>query len=99
MFWGINIGQGIVEYDDISHLPDAFKAKDHVDFLKEDMLQIRFPNGVLIDIGWRPSFIPKGKFYIVAVKNGNWSDPVAIREAADVSEAKDAVRKLIAELT
>ena len=98
MFWGVDIKNGTVEYDDISFLPEQFKAKDYVDYLKEDLLQIRFPDGFLIDIGWRPSFSMKGKFYILAVENSNWESPAAQMAARDVLGVKEAMRKMISDL-
>jgi hypothetical protein len=95
MFWDIDIKNGIVVYDDISFLPESSRPIDYMDFLKEDMLQIKFPGDITLDVSWRPSFQVKGKFYIMAIKNFDWEKPLASAEAADVSETKDVLRKII----
>lgn len=99
MFWSIDIKDGKVEFDQISELPDSFAVKNCVEILREDMLQITFPNGILIDVGWRPCFSSRGKFYIVAVSNENWDEPVATVKASNVIQAKEALQKMINELT
>jgi hypothetical protein len=99
MFWDIDIKGGAVIYDDISYLPDLFRSHEHIEFLKEDMLQIRYQNGVLIDVSWRPSFSPNGSFFIAAVKNSDWSNPIFQVKVKDVQGTKAAIRKMISDLT
>lgn len=99
MFWNLDIGNGSVDYDDISFLPEDFNARVHVDFLKEDMLQISYPENMLIDVGWRPSFNAAGKFYIVAIKDGDWGKPIRKFEATDVLGVKDALRRIVVEIS
>ncbi|HEX8611706.1 MAG TPA: hypothetical protein VF800_10505 [Telluria sp.] len=41
LFWNLDIGQGVVVFDQISHLPEAFEAFEaasHIDCLREDTL-------------------------------------------------------------
>lgn len=95
MFWCIDIGKGIVEFDQISDLPEEFKVGEHVEFLREDMLQLSFPNGTLIDVGWRPCFSLRGNFYIVAVINEDWDAPIAQVTASDVLQTKMAIREMV----
>jgi hypothetical protein len=95
MFWGVDIGQSVVEYDDISFLPDDFEPAAHIDYLKEDMLQIRLPGNILIDVGWRPSFEGEGNFYITAVKNDDWTDPLFTFVENNVRNTKIALRKIV----
>ncbi len=35
--------------------------------LKEDLAQIRFPDGIVLDLGWYPSFDPDGAFAVTIV--------------------------------
>lgn len=67
MFWGLDIKNGAVSYDDISFLTEENNLLEQVAYLKEDMLQIEFPGNMLIDIGWRPSFEENGAFYVTMV--------------------------------
>lgn len=98
MFWDVDIKNGMVDYDDISHLPDRFIAVDHVDCLKEDMLQLRYPDDVLVDISWRPSMNERGAFHIVVIKNFDWEAPLLAMTALNVIEAKQCLRKAISSI-
>ncbi|WP_338767681.1 hypothetical protein [Massilia sp. METH4] len=94
-FWDIDIRSGTVEFDDISLLPDDFKVDDHIDFLKEDMLQITYPGGAIIDVGWRPSFDRNGCFRCVLIRDGDWDHPLSDIEACDVVATKQALAWLV----
>ncbi|CRM49166.1 MULTISPECIES: hypothetical protein [Pseudomonas] len=67
--------QGNITYDDLSLLEDS-AIEDQVHNLKEDMLQVVYPDGLLLDVGWFPSFDVKGHFQIKVVKNHDWDSPV-----------------------
>lgn len=47
-----------------------------LDDLKEDMLQIKFPGDLILDVGWRPSFDIRGGFHILLIKNYDWEKPI-----------------------
>ncbi|MDR7941970.1 hypothetical protein RIU82_18730 [Enterobacter soli] len=68
------------------------------DSLQEDMLQVEFPNGYILDIGWRPSFDINGKFYIYLIKDFDWEDPVYSGSAINIEylefEINQAMDKL-----
>lgn len=42
-----------------------------IDLLKEDLIQIQYKNGYIIDVGWYPEFSKKGLFKIFVIKNCN----------------------------
>lgn len=52
--------------------------------LKEDMLQVAFPNGYILDVGWRPSFDVNGEFYIYLIKDFNWEEPIYSSNAKNI---------------
>ncbi|MEZ3139535.1 MULTISPECIES: hypothetical protein [unclassified Citrobacter] len=68
------------------------------DSLKEDMLQVEFPNGYVLDVGWRPSFDINGKFYIYLIKDFDWEEPVYSGSAGDIDslvfEINQAMNKI-----
>lgn len=43
--------------------------------LKEDLLQVEYPNGCLVDVGWYPEFDIKGYFKIMIIKDFDWDNP------------------------
>lgn len=58
----LDLKNGKVVFDDFN-LPTEEALESHADKLKEDMLQVEFPDGYLLDIGWRPSFDLRGSFF------------------------------------
>ena len=45
---------------------------------KEDMLQVEYPNGFLLDMGWY-----QDRYIISIIQNFDWTHPVKRYEAAD----------------
>ena len=66
--------QGNITYDELSLLEDS-AIEDQVHNLKEDMFQVEYPDGLLLDVGWFPSFDAKGHFQIKVVKDYDWDSP------------------------
>lgn len=95
MFWGLDIKNGAVSYDDISFLTEENNLLEQVAYLKEDMLQIEFPGNMLIDIGWRPSFEENGAFYVTMVSNCDWENPIAQAQVFDVASARKTLSEFI----
>lgn len=98
MFWNMDIGQGMVVFDDISFLPEAFDAAHHVDYLKEDLLQIVFPDDLVIDVGWYPSFDEHGRFLLMLVRDSNWDEPVERADFTDVVSLKARIAGMAGKL-
>lgn len=94
MFWNLDIGEGVVVFDQISHLPDAFVVAQHIDCLREDMLQIRFGGGLLLDVGWYPSFRKRGRFILHLVKDQDWGEPVERAGFPDVVTLKQHIARI-----
>lgn len=80
-----NFTGGTVTHDDLSHLQDIAVAKQ-VDLLKEDMLQVEFAGGVLLDVGWYPEFDAAGGFRINVIKNYDWDLPLMALTAHETPE-------------
>ncbi|TFY89245.1 hypothetical protein DYL61_22795 [Pseudomonas nabeulensis] len=76
---------GTVTHDDLSLLQDMAVAKQ-TDLLKEDMLQVEFAGGFLLDVGWYPEFDPAGDFRINVIKNYDWDRPVVVLTAHETAE-------------
>ena len=68
--------QSNITYDELSLLEDS-AIEDQVQILKEDMLQVEYPDGFLLDAGWFPSFDAKGRFQIKIIKNHDWDSPIS----------------------
>lgn len=85
---------GVVTFDDFP-IKEGHPLERYVDDLKEDMLQAEFPGGYILDVGWRPSFEIKGKFYAVLIKDFDWSNPIYSEAAEDVTALKDKINKAL----
>ena len=71
----LNFTDGTITHDDLSRLRHVAVAKQ-TDLLKEDMLQVEFAGGFLLDVGWYPEFDAAGDFRINVIKNHDWDRPV-----------------------
>lgn len=98
MFWHLDIGQGVLVHDQISHLPDAFDVAQHIDCLREDMLQIGFGDQLLLDVGWYPSFNRKGRFLLLLVKDQEWDKPLEKARFHDVVSLKQRIARIAGKL-
>lgn len=75
--------KGDVVFDDFS-LRNNLHLDKQIDSLKEDMLQVEFPNGYILDVGWRPSFDISGTFYIYLIKDFDWENPIYNSSTRDI---------------
>lgn len=87
MIPNLNLKNGKVLFDDFN-IPETEALELHADELKEDMLQVEFPNGYILDIGWRPSFDLRGNFFAVVVKNFDWEKPTYSATAHNLAELR-----------
>ncbi|OPA85160.1 hypothetical protein BFW87_27380 [Pseudomonas fluorescens] len=93
----LNFTGGTVTHDDLSHLQDIAVA-EQADLLKEDMLQVEFAGGLLLDVGWYPEFDATGGFHINVIKNFDWDRPVialTAHETAELVEKLDMAQNAI----
>ena len=51
---------------------------------KEDMLQVEYPNGFLLDMGWY-----QDRYIISIIQNFDWTHPVQQYETAERTQAVD----------
>lgn len=93
----LNFTGGTVTHDDLSLLQDCAVSKQ-TDLLKEDMLQVEFAGGFLLDVGWYPEFDASGGFRINVIKNYDWDRPVialTAHETAELLEKLDIAQSAI----
>jgi len=88
---------GEIVFNDLS-LREDISLNEQLDFLKEDMLQVEFPDDYILDVGWRPSFDIKGKFYIYLIKNFDWEEPVYSSSAESVNSLEEEINRAISKI-
>lgn len=54
------------------------------DTQKEDMLQVEYPNGFLMDMGWY-----QDRYIILIIQNFDWTNPVKRYETTDRKQLPD----------
>lgn len=85
--------QGTIEFDELSSIIDSHGENLDIDSLKEDMLQVSYESGYLLDVGWYPSFDPSGLFQVRVIKEFDWEEPAHISNAHSY---KEVIEKIVA---
>ncbi|QDY40902.1 hypothetical protein [Candidatus Pantoea soli] len=85
---------GIVTLDDF-HIDEKQPLENFLEVLKKDMLQVEFPGGFLLDIGWRPSFNIQGGFYVSLIKDYDWGAPMFSDSASNIELLKLKISEAI----
>lgn len=92
-----SVKKGEIVFNEFSVKKDILLS-EQLDELREDMLQVEFPNGYILDIGWKPSFDINGKFYIYLIKDFDWEQPVYSGNAKDIDSLEFEINRLISNL-
>ena len=50
--------------------------EDQIDSLNEDLMQVEYEGGFIIDIGWYPEMDPAGNLSIQLIHECDWDKPV-----------------------
>jgi hypothetical protein len=90
----INFSQGKIEFNDLD-LNVSEPLINQLDNLKEDLLQVSYANGLLLDVGWYPSFDENGEFQIRVIENNNWDEPVYSSETNSIDGLISAIRNAV----
>ena len=67
----IDFKSGDVIYNDFNK-----KYSEQEDCLLEDLLQVTYAQGYLLDVGWYPELESEGEFVVQIVKEKNWEEPI-----------------------
>jgi hypothetical protein len=73
------------------HTPLAHQLSE----LKEDLAQISYPSGILVDIGWYPELSEEGAFLVTVVKHENWETPLMKEACSSALELVEAIKNAI----
>lgn len=88
----IDFKSGIVSYDDFDVDP-LVPYEKQLTSLDEDMLQVEYPQGYVLDIGWYHDV--NGKFVVRVIKDCDWDQPVFIKETRNLARLEKFVQQSI----
>lgn len=95
MFEEINFGEGVnKKYIDFAINKDI-TLEEQIDLLKEDMLQVSYDNGYLIDVGWYPEFDEEGNFRVYLIKDLQWDNPILQKSCRDLNLLDEYIHECI----
>ncbi|CAM4167816.1 Uncharacterised protein [Yersinia intermedia] len=63
-------------YNDLHSIQKDDRLSDVIDLLDEDLLQIKYLNGSIVDVGWYPSFDESGYFKVMSIRHDDWENPI-----------------------
>lgn len=89
-------GDGVLDFWDLDDVNPDLPLERQTDLLKEDLVQITFGSGIVVDAGWYPSFSPEGRFRIAAIRNGDWTIPLWEAESRDLTGLLSKLARAIA---
>lgn len=71
---GIDFKSGEIIYDEF-HVDFSKTLLEQLDSLTEDLLQVKYADNYLLDLGWYPEYEVDGKFVVQLIKDKNWNTP------------------------
>jgi hypothetical protein len=82
----IKIKSGNVEHWALDAVNAEKPLAEQLRELKEDLAQISFPRGLVVDVGWYPEFARTGSFQVSLIQSGDWDHSLRQFHAFTVSE-------------
>ncbi|ULL16191.1 hypothetical protein DVH26_18110 [Paenibacillus sp. H1-7] len=95
MFEIIDFKSGKVVLNDLDFDPNL-SYEEQIWSFKEDILQVRYHNGFILDVGWYPEFnLEIGSFNIVVVQMDDWLNPIFERRTQDLHKLYSCIIEAI----
>ena len=91
----LSFGCGTVVYWDMANLSVERTPVEQTDRLKEDLAQVSYGQGFVLDLGWYPSFEEDGHFVVVVIRDQDWESPVFSEKCREWPELKATVQRAI----
>ena len=80
-------------FDEINYkLGKVLFVDNDFKYLREDMLQVEYPDGIILDVGW---YGKKKGFIIYVIKNNDWENPVIESRVSDIGRLKKEIEATI----
>jgi hypothetical protein len=65
------------------------------DCLKEDLIQVTFDRGTIVDVGWFPEFSLDGSFVVQVIQDRDWESPVHKARCKTLNELRQAFEQCL----
>lgn len=82
---------GTVVFWDLDAIDESRPPVDQTEHLKEDLAQIEYPAGIILDVGWYPEFAATGNFVVCVVQQGEWDRPLFQQHAFTTEDLKAGI--------
>lgn len=89
----LNLIGGIITYNDFD-IDEKVPFEEQKWSYKMDILQITFGPRYTLDVGWVPEFDPKGYFWVQAIKDYDWLNPIAEKKCRTLASLKKAIEEI-----
>ncbi len=83
----IDFKDGNVTYNEF-YIDFSIPYDKQVDCLLEDLIQVEYNNGYILDVGWYPEFDYSGQFIIQIIEKYEWESPTFYRKCNDEENLK-----------
>lgn len=90
----IDFKSGKIIYNEF-HINFSLPFSEQEDCLTEDLLQVVYANGYMIDLGWYPENDESGKFILQLINNGDWEKPIYKKKSRSRAKLKKILLKAI----
>ena len=88
----LNILDGVIIYNDFDIDEEIPFEKQKYSY-KEDILQIKFGDRFLLDVGGLPEFEPDGYFIAQAIQDQDWLEPLLKEKCRTIPDLKMIIEK------
>ncbi|MCR5771462.1 MAG: hypothetical protein K6G87_09560 [Butyrivibrio sp.] len=79
------------------HISSTKTMEEQWDNLHEDLIQVEYEGGLILDIGWYPECDPTGRFIINLIKDYNWENPLKKIETKNICEMYSGINTIMDE--
>lgn len=86
---------GNVVFWDLDAIDESRPLADQAEDLKEDLAQVEYPAGRILDVAWYPEFSASGNFVVCVVQHGEWERPLFQQDADTIEDLKASIVEAI----
>lgn len=84
------------DFDFIEELEPTDQPKEKIWSFKQDIIQVKYEHGIVLDLGWMPEFnLEDGEFTLAVLKEYDWSDPIFFQKTKSIKTLYSYMEKAI----